>query len=411
MSLVSHNNNRRVVITGLGVVSSLGIGWQPFWKSLLGGKSGISLVAAFDTAQYDRHYAGEIKDFDMSSFMGARRAARVGRASQLMMSASLLAIGDARMPRERIKRMRCGICAGTTMGEPQVMEKLDERCFPRGALAVDFASAMAYPPSSLATTTAHMLGLTGPNIVFGNACAAGNYAIGHSFDAIRLGMADMMLAGGSDALSRIAFTGFGRLFAMAPEKCQPFDKNRAGMLLGEGAGVLVLEELESARQRKARIYAEVAGYGLSCDARHMTAPDVNGIATAIKRSLASADMSPGDVSYISAHGTGTKENDTAECRALEKVFGRRAGEIPVSSIKSMLGHTMGAASALEAIACCLAIETGKIPPTINLKEQDPECDIDCVPNKARKHKVHVALNNSQAFGGNNACVVLKEVFK
>jgi 3-oxoacyl-[acyl-carrier-protein] synthase II len=224
---------------------------------------------------------------------------------------------------------------------------------------------------------------------------------------ITQGRSDCVLAGGVDALSQIAFTGFYRLLAMAPEQCQPFDLERKGMMLGEGAGVLVLESLERAQKRNATIYAEILGYGLSCDASSMTASNADEIQKATLRAFSSAKLNSKDVDYISAHGTGTKENDKEECRAFIDVFGKRAKEIPVSSIKAMLGHTMGAAAAIEAISCCLAIKDGKIPPTINYKAKDPACDIDCVPNRMRKQKVKIALNSSQAFGGNNACLILK----
>jgi 3-oxoacyl-[acyl-carrier-protein] synthase II len=216
----------------------------------------------------------------------------------------------------------------------------------------------------------------------------------------------MFFCGGVDAFSRVAFTGFNRLLAMAPEKCQPFDKNRKGMMLGEGAGVLLLESLEHAQKRGAKIYVEMLGYGLSCDAHHMTQPSEEGIARCMEKALKEAGVSIDKVDYISAHGTGTPQNDKAECTALKKVFGERAKSIPCSSIKSMLGHTMGAASAIESIACCLAIRDQILPPTINFETLDTECDIDSVPNFARKCKMNTILNNSYAFGGNNSCLVL-----
>ncbi|HOW36595.1 MAG TPA: beta-ketoacyl-[acyl-carrier-protein] synthase family protein [Candidatus Omnitrophota bacterium] len=401
-------NNRRVVVTGLGVISSLGIGWELFWKNLMAGKSGISRIEAFDTSAYDRHYGGEIKNFDPTQFMNKRRVARMGRASQMAVAASRLAIKDSKILFETLRDYRVGICMGTTMGESRVIENIIENNTKLERISVQGILALAYPANSISTNVSHELNIKGENIIFANACAAGNYAIGRAFDLIRSNKADFMLAGGVDALSRIAFTGFGRLFAMAPEKCQPFDKNRKGMILGEGAGILLLEALESAQKRKAHIYAEVLGYGLSCDAQNMTTPSIEGVACAIMRSIKNLGADIGAVDYISAHGTGTPENDGVECKAIAKVFGSRAQKIPTSSIKSMLGHTMGAAAALEAIACCLAIQKQEIPPTINLEEQDPECEIDCVANKGRKHKASVVLNNSQAFGGNNACLVLKD---
>ncbi|MGC2742980.1 MAG: beta-ketoacyl-[acyl-carrier-protein] synthase family protein [Candidatus Angelobacter sp.] len=240
------------------------------------------------------------------------------------------------------------------------------------------------------------------------ACAAGNYAIAHASDLLRAGRADVMLAGGSDSFSRITYTGFARLGAIAPEVCQPFDRNRKGMVPGEGAAMLLLERKEHALARGARIYCEVAGYGLSCDAHHMTAahPQGEGAARAMNMALQTSGLSPSDVDYISAHGTGTPTNDRLETVAVKKTFGKLAYKIPISSIKSMLGHTMGAASAIEAAACALIITQGQIPPTMHWQDQDPECDLDYVPNVAREHKVRVAMNNAYAFGGNNSSLIL-----
>jgi 3-oxoacyl-[acyl-carrier-protein] synthase II len=218
----------------------------------------------------------------------------------------------------------------------------------------------------------------------------------------------MVVTGGSDPLSKVAFTGFNQFSAVAPEKCQPFDKNRKGMMVAEGAGLVVLEPLETALSRKVKIYAEVLGYGLSCDAFHMTTSSTEGIAACMKKAIQETGIAAEHVDYISAHGTGTLTNDRNESAAIKQVFGTRYSKIPVSSIKSMLGHTMGAASAIEAITCALAVKNDVIPPTINYETPDPECDIDCVPNHSRKHSVMIALNNSYAFGGNNACLVLKK---
>jgi 3-oxoacyl-[acyl-carrier-protein] synthase II len=246
--------------------------------------------------------------------------------------------------------------------------------------------------------------LTGPTIMIPNACAAGNYAVGYGFDMIRAGRVDMMLAGGADAFSRIPYMGFARLGAIAPERCQPFDKNRKGMVPGEGAAVLVLEPLDSAIARGATIYAEVLGYGASCDSHHMTAahPQADGAIRAMSAALSQSGLTTADVDYISAHGTGTPTNDRIESLAVRTLFGAGAPNVPMSSIKSMLGHTMGAASAIEALACAMALHTGWIPPTINHEEPDPDCGLDIVPNQARKTDPKVALNNAYAFGGNNA---------
>ena len=266
-----------------------------------------------------------------------------------------------------------------------------------------------YPCHMIAAHVARELGFAGVNTMIPTACAAGNYAVAHALDVLRAGRADLMLAGGADAFSRITYTGFFRLGAIAGDLCRPFDRNRKGMIPGEGAAVLVLEPLERALERGARIYAEVAGYGLSCDAHHMTAahPEGDGAARAMERALADAGVAPDEVSYISAHGTGTPTNDRLETIAVKRVFGA-GGVPPMSSVKSMLGHTMGAASAIESAVCALAIATGRVPPTMNYEEPDPECDLDVVPNAARELPVEIAMNNAYAFGGNNASVIFRK---
>ncbi len=404
----SSQNDRRVVVTGLGVVSSLGIGWEEFWKNLMAGKSGISKITSFDTSQYDRHYAGEVRGFEAGKFISSSNIKQLGRASQFAIAATKLAIKDAGIRVEDLKKKCAGVCIGTTMGESQVIEQIVKHTFINMEKLTKMR-ALIYPANSISVNVARYFKLTGQNVIFANACAAGNYAIGRAFDLIKSGKVDIMIAGGADALSRIAFTGFRRIYAMAPEKCQPFDKNRQGMMLGEGAGIVILESLANAKKRKAKIYAEVLGYGLSCDAYHMTEAAIQGIQNSIEKSLRNSGIKKENVDYISAHGTGTKENDLAECQALNRVFGGFLKKTPVSSIKSMLGHTMGAAAAFETIACCLAVKNNKIPPTINLETQDPECKIDSVPNKGKEHQVNIALNSSQAFGGNNACVVVRKL--
>ncbi|MDD5584239.1 MAG: beta-ketoacyl-[acyl-carrier-protein] synthase family protein, partial [Candidatus Omnitrophica bacterium] len=301
-----------------------------------------------------------------------------------------------------------GVCLGTTMGEAKIFEVLNEAWINDTLDDAKSSLIPRVPPNVIPGHIAAELGLRGPNYIIPTACAAGNYAIGYAYDLIKSGDTDMMFAGGADAFSRIAFCGFNRLLSAAPQSCQPFDRDRKGMLVGEGAGILILESLESAEQRKASIYGEIIGYGLSCDATHMTTPSYEGIKNAMLNALSQAHISASQVDYLSAHGTGTAANDREECRAIKEVFGQDYKRVAVSSIKSMLGHAMGAASALEAIACCCAVKNDIIPPTINFKVPDPECDIDCVPNIARKKKVSIALNNAFAFGGNNSCLVLKK---
>jgi 3-oxoacyl-[acyl-carrier-protein] synthase II len=398
--------NKRVVITGLGVISSIGIGWEEFWDSLLKGKSGISPVSSFDTTNHFTHNGGEVKNFRAEDFIPKDKLRSLSRASQLGLVAARLAMKDACLFGNDISNLRIGTCFGITMGSVQVIEHIDEKLIRNETIEKDLLRRL--PANTTPAILARELSFDGPNFIFSSACSAGNYAVGYGYDLVCFNRTDIVLVGASDPFSRVAFTGFNQFSAVAPEKCQPFDKNRKGMLVAEGAGILVLESLESALRRNATIYAEVLGYGLSCDAFHMTASSVEGIAICMKKAMLEAGISIEDVDYISAHGTGTLTNDRNECAAIKKVFGRRYPEIPVSSIKSMLGHTMGAASALEAIACALSIKNDVIPPTINFEAPDPECDIDCVPNQARRHIVNVALNNSYAFGGNNASLVLKK---
>lgn len=401
--------NKRVVVTGLGVVSSIGIGREAFWKALVAGTSGISEISSFDTAQFSTHLGGEIKDFQPARFITEEKASCLGRASQLAISSARLALEDAALIPDILDRERCAVIIGTTMGESQVIEKINDGWIKRGEAGIDPELIMRYPCNVLSANIGIEFGFRGLNLVIPNACAAGNYCIGYAADIISRGGADIALAGGADAFSRIAFIGFNRLYAVAPQLCQPFDKNRKGMMVGEGAAVLALEPLDNALRRKARIYAEILGYGLSCDAHHMTAPHHSGIARAMKNALKESGLKPEDVDYLSAHGTGTPANDKAECQAIQEVFtGGLAGKLSVSSIKSMLGHTMGAASAIEAAACCLTIKEGLIPPTINFQAPDPECPVDCVPNVSRGKVVEVALNNASAFGGNNACLALSK---
>jgi 3-oxoacyl-[acyl-carrier-protein] synthase II len=260
---------------------------------------------------------------------------------------------------------------------------------------------------SISRDLGYFFSIKGTNSLIPNACAAGNYAIGYGYDLIRMRHNDMAIVGGAESLSRIAFQGFQSINGMSLKKCTPFDKDRKGMLLGEGAGILILESLDSAIKRKAHIYAEVAGYGTSCDAHHMTIPHQRGVKKAMEKALRNSGVTVSQIDYVSAHGTGTIANDKNEIAAIKELWGDSCKTPPVSSIKSMLGHCMGAASSIEAIACCLTIENSVIPPTINFKTPDPECAIDCVPNIARHQKVDIALNNGFAFGGNNCCVVFR----
>ncbi|MBI4699468.1 MAG: beta-ketoacyl-[acyl-carrier-protein] synthase family protein [Nitrospirae bacterium] len=403
-------NKRRVVVTGIGIVSSVGIGKDDFWKSIISGKSGISKVTSFDTKELRCHYAGEIRDFNPEEFIGKRKIPFLGRTSQLAISATSLALKDAGLSLKDLNKERTGVLAGTTMGERPLEESIDV-WVNEGADKISKTKILLSSANNISANIAIHYNLQGMNFLIPTACAAGNYAIGYGFDLIRRGDLDCAVAGGADSFSKLAYSGFHRLYAMSPERCQPFDKNRKGMLIGEGAGILILESLESALERNADIYAEIIGYGLHCDAYHMTTSDVDGLEKVMRKALKDAHIREDEVDYICAHGTGTPGNDKVESAAIRRVFKEQRKTLPVSSIKSMLGHTMGAASAIEAAACCLVVKEDIIPPTINFETPDPKCDIDCVPNTARTKRVDIALNNGFAFGGNNSCLVVKKYMR
>lgn len=400
--------SRRVVITGIGLVTPIGFGLSEVWNNLLEGRSGIDEVGSFDTSGYRVHRGGEVIDFRADDFVNKQSGA-MGRASQMAVAAGRLAIADAGLSFDSIAPHRAGVCMGTTSGEPQLIEQFNDLMVNDQSDLVAGEFMNLYPCHVIAGHVAKEFGLHGVNMVLPAACAAGNHALAHALDTLRWDRSDVMLVGGADAFSRIPYTGFARLGAIAPQKCQPFDLNRKGMIPAEGAAVLVCEPLENAVRRAARIYAEIAGYGMTCDAYHMTAahPEGEGAARAMRQALRRSRINVDEVDYISAHGTGTKTSDRLETIAVKRVFKEHAQQIPISSIKSMLGHTMGAASAIEAATCAMAISTGVIPPTINWETRDPECDLDYVPNEAREVSVRVAMNNAYAFGGNNASLILK----
>lgn len=398
----------RIAITGLGLLTPIGAGKEEFWTALVEGQSGVAPVTSFDTSAYPVKLGAEVKGFQPESFVRRQNVDDLGRASQLAIAASRMALEDAGIDLDRYDAGRVGVSMGTTSGEPLFVEHYNDLRKAEGLEAVPGSLMAKYPCHVIPSNIAIEFQVHGPCIMIPTACAAGNYAIGFGFDWLRAERADLVLAGGADAFSRITYMGFARLGAIAPERCQPFDRNRKGMIPGEGAAVLVLEPLEAARARGAHIYAEVLGYGVTCDAHHMTAahPDGDGAIRAMQTALHESGLNRDQVDYISAHGTGTPTNDKVESLAVRGLFGEESGRIPISSIKSMIGHTMGAASAIEAVACALALETGIVPPTINYEEPDPECDLDCVPNEARRTDPRVVLNNAYAFGGNNASLCL-----
>jgi 3-oxoacyl-[acyl-carrier-protein] synthase II len=396
---------RRVVITGLGVVSSIGTGAEAFGRGLRNGVSGITRLRGANTLGFPFEIGGEVHDFEPRDWLRRLEPETVGRTSQLAIAAALMARQDSGIDPEQLSRGGCGVSVGTTDGESFATDDLLREWLEKGPQALDGHKVRKIPADRLSVSVARELDLHGEAITISTACAAGNYAIGNAFDAIRAGEADLMLCGGAESMARKSLAAFYRLGAIAPVACQPFDANRRGIVIGEGAGMLLLETLESAQARKARIHAEVLGYGLSCDAEHPVAPNADSIAVCMRRAQANAGVRPVDVDYVCAHGTGTLVNDAVEATAIREVFGGRTP--PTSSIKSMIGHTMGAASALAAVACALSLRDGFIPPTINSQTPDPECGLDCVPNQARAADLEVVQNNAFAFSGNNAIVILK----
>lgn len=398
-----------VVVTGLGLVTPLGVGHEHFWDGLMAGRCATGPVRAFPAAPYGVDRGAELPPFAIEAHLRRLDPRELGRTSQIAAAAARLALQDARLDEAALDRARAGVVMGTTSGEPAEIERLDDAWVAGHRDAIDERFVQRYPCHVLATHVAAELGFEGPCAMIPTACAAGNYAIAHAYELLRSGRATAVVAGGADTFSRITYSGFARLGAIAPDRCRPFDRQRKGMIPGEGAAVLVLETRDAALARGATIYAEIAGYGLSCDAHHMTGahPQGEGAARAMELALRSAGVRREDVDYVSAHGTGTPTNDHVEVIALRRVFPGRAP--PVSSIKSMIGHTMGAASAIEAAACCLAIQRGKIPPTLHFEQPDDGCDLDFVPNVARAHDVAVAMNNAYAFGGNNASVLFRRV--
>ncbi|HKP94808.1 MAG TPA: beta-ketoacyl-[acyl-carrier-protein] synthase family protein [Fibrobacteria bacterium] len=394
---------QRVVITGLGAVSGIGFGIKDFTDGLRRGASAVSKITAFDTTGFSSKNGGQVHGFEPRKWIKRQSPGSLGRSSQFSVASARMAIEDADIDEGLLSSKLCGVSVGTTDGESQVIDQLTETWVKEGMSSLAPRLIRQVPAHNLSQSIAQEFRLKGGAITIPTACAAGNYAIGYAYDRISVGEVDFMLCGGADSLCRKTFAGFYRLGTIAPEVCQPFDRDRKGILTGEGAGILFLESLESALARGARIYAEILGYGINCDADHMVAPNRKSIANCIRNAHRNAGIESSEVDYISAHGTGTMANDVTESGAIKEVFGARLP--PVSSIKSMLGHTMGAASALASIACAVAVKEGFIPPTINHVTTDPECVPDCVPNYARPADLRIVQNNAFAFGGNNCITV------
>jgi 3-oxoacyl-[acyl-carrier-protein] synthase II len=398
----------RVAVTGLGPVSSIGIGVSAFTDALHAGRSGISRITSFDPTGFPHQNAGEVRDFDPTDHLQRLDPARWGRSSQFAASAARLAVEDGKLDLDQVAPGRAHAVIGTTSGESQVAEALTAQIVNTGFAGQDPNLLTQLSASRLANAVSEELGLVGESLTIATACSASNYAIGYAYDLLVTGEADIVLAGGADSVCRWAHAGFYRLGALTGTACAPFDRDRSGILTGEGGAVLMLETFEHAQARGARIYAELLGYGLNCDANHPVAPDAASIAECMRLAHRNAGVTPADVDYICAHGTGTPANDLVESKAILDVFG--AAPPPVSSIKSMIGHTMGAACGFGAIASVMAIHRGMLPPTMNWENPDPEMvGIDPVPNAARPATVRVVQNDGFAFGGNNAIVMLGAV--
>lgn len=403
--------NRRVVITGLGVVTAIGKNIPEFTDALTQGVCGIGPVSVFDTTGFRTHTGGEVRDFDPKTAIPRHyRRKRMSRSDGMAMAAVLEALTDAGLsPLPDRLKPGIGVAIGGGAGGMLECEAL-YRDYLAGGRQLPFSRFASFCCASSADHIASVLGLMGPKTTFMTACSSGGTAIGYGRDLIADGMADIMVAGGTEPLSRVTYATFNGLQAVDPDYPKPFDKDRQGMSLGEGAGVLILESLDHAWRRNARILGEMLGYGVSCDAHHMTAPDpsASGAIRAMTAALADAGVDPSRVDYINAHGTATPANDRMETLAIKTLFGDRAWDIPVSSTKSMHGHTLGAAGAIEGVVCALAIRHGFIPPTIHHTEPDPDCDLDYVADGMREQPVRIALSNSFAFGGNNTTLILGE---
>ncbi len=408
---------RRVVVTGMGAVTPLAIGVEETWQALLAGKSGIGLLTQFDAAEFSTKIAGEVKGFDPADYIEVKEIKKMDRFIHLSIAAAKMAMDQSGLPINEENAPRVGVMVGAGMGGLIAIEKHHEIMLQRGPKKITPFFIPMLIINLASGQISIMFGAKGPNTAVVTACATGTHNIGDAFKIIQRGDADAMIAGGTEScITPMGIGGFNAMKALStrndePEKAsRPFERDRDGFVMGEGAGVMVLEELEHAKKRGANILAELAGYGLSGDAYHLTAPAPNGegAARCIKMALDDAGVNPGDVDYINAHGTSTKFNDEFETMAIKSVLGERAYKIPVSSTKSMTGHLLGAAGGVEAIISVKSILHGKVPPTINYENPDPECDLDYVPNAARDAKVDVALSNSFGFGGTNGCLLFRK---
>jgi 3-oxoacyl-[acyl-carrier-protein] synthase II len=413
----SYNGRRRVVITGLGMVSPLGNDVESSWRALVAGESGAAEITAFDHSDYGVHFACELKEFDPTKWIDRKRARRMDRFAQMILAAARQGEEDSGIEIAKAPE-RVGASIATGIGGLRSFQDCHEVLRSRGPDRVNPFSIPSIIPNMGAGWVSIELGTKGPLMSECTACAASNMAIGDAVDAIRLGRADVMLAGGTEApISPVGIAGFDAMRALSrrnddPARAsRPFDAERDGLVMGEAAAVLVLEELESARERGAKIYGELTGYGVSSDAAHMTEPDPTGEnpARAMRMALADAGAEPSEVGYVNAHATSTPLGDASETKVIKRALGdEQAAKVGVSSTKGATGHCFGAAGAVEAVFTVLAVERGVLPPTINYEQPDPECDLDYIPNESREADIEVGVSNSFGFGGHNACIVVRK---
>lgn len=405
---------RRIVVTGVGVVSPLANDVDAFWTRLTQGESGIHELSTLNTDGYKVHFGGDIPDFSVSDYVEPREAKRLDRFTQFAVHAGTQAIHDSKIDLDQVDRAKCGVILGSGIGGLGEIETQIEKMLSRGP---DRVSPFTVPKMMLNAAGGNLsitYGFKGPNYAVATACASATNAMGDALRSVRLGETDMLITGGTEAaITRMGLAAFQNMKALSTRNdepsaaSRPFDADRDGFVLGEGAGLLVFEELEHAKERGAKIYAEVLGYGTTSDAGHITAPDPegHGAAAAMRAAIDDAGVSTDDVDYINAHGTSTPLGDKAETQAIKAVFGDHAYKAKISSTKSALGHSLGASGGIEAVILCKTIQTGKIAPTINYETPDPECDLDYTPNSSVPYDVKVAMSNSFGFGGHNACVV------
>lgn len=410
-------NRKRVVVTGLGAITPIGNTVPEYWQGLMSGKNGIDTITLFDASQHKCQIAGEVKGFDPCDYISRKDAKRMDRFAQLAVSASKQAIADAKFVIDDLNAEQVGVMIGTGVGGLKVLEDQQEVLLTRGPSRVSPFTIPTMIANMAAGLTAIHTGAKGPNSCPVTACAAGSNAVGDAFRLIQRGYAQAMICGGTEAaVTPLSFAGFASAQALSTRNddpahaCRPFDQDRDGFVMGEGSGILILEELEYALSRGARIYAEIIGYGMTCDAYHMTSPVPGGLgaARAISLALKDGNLTPEQVSYVNAHGTSTPMNDSTETAAMKRALGEHAHQITVSSTKSMTGHLLGGSGGIEAVATVMAVNNDRVPPTINLENPDPDCDLDYIPNESRQQIVNVALSNSFGFGGHNVTLAFKK---